>query len=340
MDKLRLNFIDVLKGICMIFVVLVHAGGGEWQGNWAILGNQGAYLVYFLLIISGYLTWKSIDNRNMSLSKWFILRFIKLMPLWYISIIISIIRFNPIDYLSKTHNVCLVIINLLFLNGLSENYHSSIVYFGWYIGALTFCYIWTVVLHTIIKNKESLKVLVIIELAIYSLGICLQKIFEAFSIHNVRIERICIWITIYTLGIVAYYIEKEVYINDKFWIWLIGVFGFIFLIGEARYLNGIWLFKNGLFRFAWCYFLIFIFFLYQPIKTMNLPLLSIIGRNSLVVYLFHYYPLEYFPWGIVKIKNIVIMTTIKSVITIFLCMCFAYIYKECTHLVKKVQIMR
>lgn len=334
-DYNRLNSIDILKGICMIFVVLVHAGGGEWQGYWAILGNQGAYLVYFLLIVSGFLTWKSIENRKIALQKWFINRFIRLMPLWYVSIVMSVIRFSPISFLSEKHNIYLIFINLLFLNGLDEKHYSSIVYFGWYIGALAICYVWTVILNIILKNKKTLKMLVIVEIFTYILGLFFVKIFEILGVNNANIEHISIWIAIYTLGIVAYYIKKEIQIKDIFWVRLIGIGGLLLLLGEAQYLNGIWLLKNGLFRFGLCYFIIFISLLYKKRKMSKLKVLPQIGKNSLVIYLFHYYPLTYFPWELIKIDNIIILSIIKVIITVFICMCFAYIWNCCTYFIKK-----
>ena len=60
----RTSWIDSLKGAALLGVLVLHTGGQDLPGFWGYLGREGARGVQLFLIISVYLTCKSLAKMN------------------------------------------------------------------------------------------------------------------------------------------------------------------------------------------------------------------------------------------------------------------------------------
>ena len=139
----RLDFIDLLKGIAIIGVVLVHFNG-QWEcpNHYINMTSAiGARCPQLFFIVSAFLTWMSIaKRRDFSIKEFLKKRLVKIAPLYFFSILLvgiipqlKLINWDPVNVL--TH--------VLFVNGLFPTYINSLMGVEWYIADLALFYIIT-----------------------------------------------------------------------------------------------------------------------------------------------------------------------------------------------------
>lgn len=100
------KWIDALKGIAICGVIMVHSGISVLPFPISRLGAGGAYGVYIFLVLSAYLSFVSLQHffTNVEFSwigckKWLFRKLIRLAPLFYLSILISVIKnFGNIEF--------------------------------------------------------------------------------------------------------------------------------------------------------------------------------------------------------------------------------------------------
>lgn len=161
------NWLDSLKGIAILSVVCVHNGveGLESNISHQIISQMGSGVQLFF-IISGYLAYFSLENymkdREQTIweaVKWVILKIIRLMPLYYLSIILSLLLngtggrywLGSLPQITGTN----IIFHFLFLHGLNPYYVNSIIGGEWYIGSLVFMYLVTPIMFRVVKKLSQ-----------------------------------------------------------------------------------------------------------------------------------------------------------------------------------------
>ena len=131
----RNNWIDGMKGIAIIGVVMIHSGG-------TILGPVGAlgqYGVQIFFLISSYLCFVSMDRAfkhrmDIRTVLWWILRkFIRLIPLYYLSIILYVCWGNEGIWLGCENGITMwnVLSHFTFTHGFFPHYVNSIIGVEW-----------------------------------------------------------------------------------------------------------------------------------------------------------------------------------------------------------------
>jgi peptidoglycan/LPS O-acetylase OafA/YrhL len=149
----RFEFLDALRGIAIIGVVLVHTAilsrqtGDNWM--YAFTGQRGVQLFY---IVSAFTLCYSLDNRKKEhhpLTNYFLRRFFRIAPLFYIAIGLNFFShwiapelnglpdFTALDVLS----------GFVFLNGLQPKTINSIAIGGWSVAIESTFYFLLPVLH-------------------------------------------------------------------------------------------------------------------------------------------------------------------------------------------------
>ncbi len=91
-NQARDCYVDVIKGITIILVVLVHFNQ-NWDCPISILSMAsaiGARAPQFFFVISAYLTWKSIDRKGID-GGWFLRHLKRIAPTFYIAIIVAMV---------------------------------------------------------------------------------------------------------------------------------------------------------------------------------------------------------------------------------------------------------
>ncbi|MBO4440121.1 MAG: acyltransferase [Spirochaetaceae bacterium] len=290
----RLQWLDILKALAMIGVILVHFNN-IWPSPINILSKLnavGAKCPQLFFIISAYLTWTALEKNGTNWKKFYIKRFIRIAPLFYIAIILNSIipRFKMPDI-----SLWNWLSHIFFLNGINPLWANTIMGIEWYIADLAIFYMLTPLLWKIANNlKHSVFILccsVILSsltLVIYnkfmaSENLLIQMYFDTFVfIHQ---------LPVIMMGITLFYLIKK--LDDKYiyiWKYLL-IFGitiicitmfFIILHLDKRFLTNSFiagLIFSWLFLFTWS-----IRFFFE--KNILKPF-SFIGVHSFGIYCFH-----------------------------------------------------
>lgn len=290
----RPQWLDILKALAMIGVILVHFNN-IWPSPINILSklnSVGAKCPQLFFIISAYLTWTALEKNGINWKIFYIKRFIRIVPLFYIAIILNSIlpRFKIPDI-----SLWNWLSHIFFFNGINPLWANTIMGIEWYIADLAIFYMITPLLWKIADNlKHSIFILccsVILSsltLVIYnrfmtSENLVIQMYFDTFFfLHQ---------LPVIMMGITLYHMIKK--INDKYiYIWkylLISGITIIFITIlfiimhlDKRFLTNSFiagLLFSWLFLFTW-----FIRFFFE--KKIFKPL-SFIGVHSFGIYCFH-----------------------------------------------------
>ena len=212
MPARRFYYIDVLKGLAILGVIMVHFNA-KWVSPSSALSSLsaiGARCPQLFFLISAFLTWGSINKKQMSMWDFYVSRFYRLAPVYYLALIIGLIVLRPEVGLFN------IISHFLFLNALTPEWANSILHVDWYIGDLALFYFIAPFLKRVIKDFNSSLVTFGISLL---LSMCFTFIISCNSgqelIENSNTEMFvhtyCILnqLPAMILGIVAYYLIKE-----------------------------------------------------------------------------------------------------------------------------------
>lgn len=136
----RLTSLDSLKGIAIIFMTMVHSNGGNLVNHFQYFFT-GKSVGHLLILISGFLVYMSYDRAcnkpDHSVIKWYIKRFLRLIPIYYICNIYNIFwgESGGVWAGSRGMNAWSYISNFLFLNGF-DPWTINVIGINWYIGCL------------------------------------------------------------------------------------------------------------------------------------------------------------------------------------------------------------
>ena len=158
----RLLYIDSLRGLAALYVLLFHVGLSVKPSNRFLLtvvenGERGVQLFY---LISAYTLFYSLNLRSTDAPDWkrkfFVRRFFRIAPLFYISLILylALYGWGPRFALGRLPGVSLlnVLANILFINGFSPYWIGSIVPVGWSIAVEMSFYLLIPALYRIITS--------------------------------------------------------------------------------------------------------------------------------------------------------------------------------------------
>jgi peptidoglycan/LPS O-acetylase OafA/YrhL len=161
----RLAYIDALRGIAILMVVIVHTSQQVKNlPSWvASLSAQGMYGVQLFFLISGFSIFLSFDRRSGSEKKpllnFFIRRFFRIAPLFYCAIIFNLIiyGFGPRYWLGDASEVTWanIIANFTFINGFNPYWINSVVTVGWAVAIEMQFYLIAPYLYRKVKDLEQ-----------------------------------------------------------------------------------------------------------------------------------------------------------------------------------------
>lgn len=168
------KWIDSFKGIAILAVMLIHYSIGDITNEFFTrIVNSGAKGVQLFFIISAYLIFWSLDRNDVNGVKqsiqWIIRKILKLMPLYYIGIIVHLFILGDNSYwLGSLHGVSVlnIISHLLFLHGFYPYFCNSILNVEWYIGVLAMLYVIAPLLHKYIRGLTQAVCVFLITLVI------------------------------------------------------------------------------------------------------------------------------------------------------------------------------
>lgn len=178
--RIKYEYIDSLKGLSMIFIVLYHLYAIEKYNipeSLKNIINQGPRGVQMFFIISALTLCMSL-SRKMNEEKhfWFtylLRRFFRIAPVFYFVTILNYLFFhiNPADYLPAKIPISsgLILSSITFINGFSPNWIGTSVPGGWIITVTVMFYILLPFIFKKVNNLISTFKLLVLSLIIWNI---------------------------------------------------------------------------------------------------------------------------------------------------------------------------
>ena len=229
MSNSKIGYIDALKGIAAIAIVIAHSGANLISGSIGRISSLGPTAVGVFLMISGMLTMSSLhthfDGSGMtfkSLIKWYFSKFLRLAPLFYIAVFTGILTHTWSEYWLGEEGVITipnVISHLLLLHGLFPYYANSILGLEWYVGVLFIFILISPIIYRFVNTlRKSVVLLVVLLLIKPFVTPYLYNIYEFwrdYVVYRGYIDSVGPYanITIFMMGVVIYHIFNL--IKDK-----------------------------------------------------------------------------------------------------------------------------
>ncbi len=225
MEKKEYGYINALKGIAIMGVTLMHVGG---EGLPGFNGNNydGARSVQMFFLISAILAFSSLTNSFSDrifpvkgLVEWYVKKAIRLVPLYYLAILISMLTKSWNPYWLGTEKYVTVknlIAHFFLVHGFFPHYTDSVLGVDWYLGCLWIFLLLTPFLYKIIN---SLKRSIIFISIVYVINPFLNHILKMYLpvesdpiVYEAYIDLFGPFsqLLIYSIGIVLYYSIIEI----------------------------------------------------------------------------------------------------------------------------------
>ena len=213
---MHFRYLDSLRGIAILGVMILHASKLSHQPSNVIeltlSGQRGVQLFY---VLSAFTLFLSTDNRKNKEKNptynFFIRRFFRIAPLYYLAIVGNII-ITKLTHLRLTEDKLTtydIISGFLFVNGFNPNSINSVAKGGWSIAVESSFYILFPLLYS---NFNSLKKSIL--LLILSIFVCipiswkLADFYPAFT-EYFTVRYFPIELPIFCMGIFTYQLWKE-----------------------------------------------------------------------------------------------------------------------------------
>lgn len=303
----RKSWIDSLKGVALLGVLVLHTGGENLPGFLGDLGREGARGVQLFLILSVYLTCKSLAKTNLNRSgraDWLIGRFFRIAPLYYLAILLSMLgrRGGYALWLGseKTVSVLNVLSHIFFMNGLNPYYIDSIVGVEWYIADLVLFYVFAVFFFKWINTFEKAVAWLVLSTILSYIVSGAAYLITFGSDDNIWIAYVSTFslvaeLPVIFLGVVLYhfleFLKTRTVPDKRLLSYALGFFSIyvcfvlatsnVSLNGAAN--TGI----SNLFLFGCAFFVLIISQYLMPWKILDNIVLRKLGEHSYGIYLFH-----------------------------------------------------
>ena len=298
MNQFNLDYIDSMRGIAILMVLTVHStmffGLFNLTGlpyKFDIILSSGKYGVALFFIVSAYTLFRSLDIRKeKGYKNYFIRRFLRIVPLYYVVIVFLFIFTNGISYYMQDEINDITFFNLfshmLFINGFFINNFNSIIGTEWSVFVEVFFYITLPLLFLI---RKFLIILFIVAVYIshhndYFVGLFTDNT----SLGSIQLFFSPItWYYTFIMGGIIYIYGK----NEKIRYFILqnykaGLLMVIFLYIYVMYSE----IKIPFVEHLFISFLLGIFFLinkYKKVSLFNNFILKKIGELSFSLYLLH-----------------------------------------------------
>lgn len=153
MQKKRFQSVDLLKGLAMLMVILVHYNETFANQFNALRFGQMGFQIFFVL--SGFVTVGSFEKklsvtgRFPAIKDFYVSRFMSIAPSYYAMMLAMFILQSiliPIGYglnFATNRNPLDILYNVLFIHGLIPSANNTVMFGGWYIGTTMLLYLVT-----------------------------------------------------------------------------------------------------------------------------------------------------------------------------------------------------
>jgi peptidoglycan/LPS O-acetylase OafA/YrhL len=334
--KTKLKHIDSLRGIAILMVILVHTsqGAGAISSPLGFLIGYGQMGVQLFFVISAYTLCFSMERRReerFPIAGFFIRRFFRIAPLYYIGILFYLIWYgiemthSGSFMLSKNYSLPNILANVFFIHSFHPEAINSIVPGGWSVGTEMAFYACFPILYWITsKLKHNHLLLLLMPLVALAVNILVQTVMQ-WEVENSDFIyfNLINQLPVFLVGIALFWIEKSGALQRLTWK--------ADLLGFACFsLASLILWKlHPPYAFSCTPLLsgisfIFLYDLFTKKPWLNLSLLMKIGRISFSAYIFHFV----FSWSFSEFLSARLRETVPVPLVLAICLtttlCFTY----------------
>lgn len=291
MEPRKYAYIDSLRGLAILFVVMVHAGqyGAKTEHfpSWlAAFVESGKYGVQLFFLVSAYtlmLSHRSRQTEQDHLFRFFVRRFFRVAPLYYAAVLYYVSgrasAFHFSDFRMGRIPVPVTIANLFFAHGIQPDWINRLVPGGWSITVEMTFYLVLPLVTLFVKNLNQSVWLLLFSLVVRqvaeSLAGSLPPMFRYYYFPN--------QFPVFCLGITAYFAAQPREALRPLTLLLLG-------------LAIVWLSVEGIpphFVYASAFALLLLALRQHPYRLLVNPFFTFLGKISFSVYLIHFIVLHW-----------------------------------------------
>ena len=226
-EAIKYSWVNALRGYAILLVILIHASQSfSVFGYIKAVGESGYLGVQLFFMLSSFTLFSSFAKRNNHSDtnvnrNYFIRRYFRIAPYYYIAIIIYLLYRGVIK--GEVVNSNNLVANFTFLNGLYlPALNNPIPPGGWSVGIEVLFYLFVPILFKFIKTLGNAILFLIITLLIsYILNVFyIENVIDAFRTiwPTLKPNSFYFWLPnqfpIFALGIVLYFIKKDIYFSQ------------------------------------------------------------------------------------------------------------------------------
>jgi len=310
---MKYGYIDSIRGVAILLVILVHTSQSlELESSALMLISEyGQMGVQLFFVASGFtmcLSFSRRRNESMPVLAFYIRRFFRIAPMYYLGIIGYCVFRTLLAYIENgqviipdgqlmipdQYTPMNILANTLFLHGVYAPANNNIVPGGWSIGTeMLFYLVFPMLMLLFFKRlKSSLALTISFPIAVFLLVIFIENVLPGFSVQNNSFEYFSILnqFPVFAVGIALFFLlesyEKYMLrLNIVFIFLLFVIFSFFsFYVGWIEKFDSSFIFLPFLSGISF----LFLVELFRRVDKLNLGLLINIGQRSYSMYLVHF----------------------------------------------------
>jgi peptidoglycan/LPS O-acetylase OafA/YrhL len=219
----RLDYIDSLRGFAAYYIVLYHLAllpdpdlkVPLWAREFVLSGGTGVSLFFVISSFTLYLTMDRRDYEPQKIVSFYLRRFFRIAPLFYLWLVLSIFRdwyfYNHINSINK------IILNILFGFNFFPTHYQGIVWASWILGVQMIFYLIFPIIYHFVNNIRKAAIFFLIALLIAQQFemilnyLHISKELQA-SFHQMNFLH---QLPVFAAGIFTYYFYKHYIYNRK-----------------------------------------------------------------------------------------------------------------------------
>lgn len=318
MEPKKYEYIDSLRGIAILLVILTHVRQylrffPEIVNQFTLDGHLGVQLFFIVSAFTLTMSYHSRINEQNKTRNFFIRRFFRIAPLFYLAIIFSCYNILSGNY-DRSHELSVfeVLASFLFINGFFPEYINSLVLGGWSITVEFTFYFCMPFICSKVKNLNSSILFFILTLLFATsfnkvLTILMPNDTTGFLFYNIIYQ-----LPVFALGILAYWMINDKNKKVKPIIVLLGAFTVFFYCYFTLPRHVIYS----------LFFVLLLLTLYlKPYKILSNKILANIGKVSFSMYITHFS----FVYLIRELKLITVTDTLSASINLVVSYVFVFV---------------
>ncbi|WP_460136623.1 acyltransferase family protein [Pseudomonas sp. S1_E04] len=302
---MKLNYIDTMRGIAILMVVLVHTaqpvvGKSNPLALMAEYGQMGVQLFFVASAFTLCHSWFGRHGERSKLIKYGIRRFFRIAPMFYLALILYFLlsiaeNFYKLKLIepAEQYTVVNILVNMLFLHGFYPLANNNVVPGGWSIGTeMAFYVVFPLLVTWLSKIKINLlsaSIIICLTIFISQAFVFLIYVFtgKAVSNNNFLYFNMVVQGPVFIIGMVFYFLNKEdlwpfrsTYPNALGFIFFTALALVLWKLREPNYYSIIPIISGFSF--------VFLFKVFELNDALNSPLIRRIGAVSYSMYLLHF----------------------------------------------------